>query len=289
MEKTVYADILFFVNFCMDFQCLFLTAKLLRRPFPLWKSVLAAALGALYACVALFLRAAGLLAFLADALVCLLMCVIVFLSGAGDLRRLPAPFLLYFGVSFAVGGVMSGLASLLSHIYLPIGEQGETLSGGAFFFLAALGGLSTFLWGRFCQRRAKGARALLHISLAEREKTFSCLVDTANLLHDPVGGRAVAILSPRAAVGVLPDALLAVAGRGDPAGLAALPYELAARVRLIPAETVTGSGVLFAISPDRAVLDAGRGGVEVELLLAPSPLVNADDYDVLLPAELVVE
>ena len=140
MEQTVYGDLLFFVNFCMDFQCLFLTAKLLRRPFPLFRAVLFSALGALYACAALFLEATSGVAFLADLFVCLLMCAGVFLGRGQGLSCLPVPYALYFGVSFALGGVMSGMATLLSRLELPVFEQGGAGSAGAFFFLAALGG-----------------------------------------------------------------------------------------------------------------------------------------------------
>ena len=92
MEQTVYGDILFFVNFCMDFQCLFLTAKLLHRPFSLWRALLSSALGALYACIALFLPVGGVAAFCADLLVCLVMCGIMFLSQEERKWRFLIPF-----------------------------------------------------------------------------------------------------------------------------------------------------------------------------------------------------
>lgn len=288
MEQTVYGDILFFVNFCMDFQCLFLTAKLLHRPFPLWRSLLASTLGALYACVALFLSVSGAFAFVADCGVCLLMCVCVFWSARLSMRSLLFSFAVYFGASAAVGGVMSGMAALLSHMEMPIGTEGAELSSGAFFLLALLGGAATFLWGKVCQRRAKGRRALLELTLDGEMRTFHCMVDTANLLRDPVGGRPVALIDAAAAGGFLPKPLLETASGGC-SGIAALPVELARRVRLIPANTATGQGTLLAVAPDEAFLDAGHGRVQVELLVAPVSLsLEAEDCTVLLPAELIV-
>lgn len=289
MEQTVYGDILFFVNFCMDFQCLFLTAKLLRRPFPVVRALIASALGALYACVALFLETAGIWAFLADCGVCLLMCVLSFYGGTAGVRRIMLSFLIYFATSFAVGGVMSGMASLLSRLKLPLGT-GESLSSGVFFLLAVLGGVVTFLWGRFCQRRARGKRVDLVLAFEKRRLPIRCMVDTANLLRDPVGGRPVALLDSRAAKGFLPDVLLRAAAQGDYKALATLPEELMRRVRLIPAKTATGGGLLFALAPDAASIDAGHGLFEVELLIAPVELaIDHDDFSALLPAELIVE
>lgn len=289
MEQTVYGDILFFVNFCMDFQCLFLTAKLLHRPFPLWRSLLASALGALYACVALFLSVSGVFALVADCGVCLLMCVCVFWSAHSSAFSLLLPFAVYFGTSAAVGGVMSGMAALLSHVDVPIGGGGAELSSGAFFLLALLGGAATFLWGRVCQRRAKGRRALLELTFDGEQGSFHCMVDTANLLRDPVGGRPVALIDATAAEAVLPKSLLETASGGC-GGIAALPVELARRIRLIPANTATGQGTLLAIAPDTAFLDAGQGRVPVELLVAPVSLsLEAEDCTVLLPAELIAQ
>ena len=338
MEQTVYGDILFFVNFCMDFQCLFLTAKLLHRPFPLLRAAIASAFGALYACAALFLSVSGVWAFAADLGVCLFMCALVFSpkkhkaakassvqEGEGpptenadntfarhstnyipvsvdsderlhphrkgsSLTRLFLPFVLYFGVSFAVGGAMSGMAALLSHVEMPMGASTAELSFGVFFLLAVVGGALTFFWGRFCQRRALGTRAELTLVMNGETRAFSCMVDTANLLRDPVGGRPVALIDECAAQGFLPPVLLNAAKERHAAAIAAMPTEIARRVRLIPANTATGQGTLLAIAPDTALLDAGRGEVAVDLLVAPVPLaVDRDDYTVLLPAALIVE
>lgn len=52
---VVYADILFFINFCIDFICLYLSAKLCACPAGIARTALASALGGLYAIAALAL------------------------------------------------------------------------------------------------------------------------------------------------------------------------------------------------------------------------------------------
>ncbi len=284
--QTVYVDLLFFVNFCMDFQCLFLTARLLHRPFPIPLAMLSSAIGALYACAALFAFATGPLAFLLDLGVCLLMCALVFCGRGQPLRRLPIPFALYFGVCSAVGGVMSGMAALLSRLSLPIGASEERISSVAFFLLAALGGLCTFGWGKLCQRRGAGARATLTVTLQGRTLCVNGLVDSGNLLSDPVSGRPVVVLRSGALGDWLPPTLKGL----TPAGVAQLSGELARRVKLIPTRTVTGAGLLLAILPDAALLDRGRGPVAVEILVAVAPLEEIPaDCQALLPAALLCE
>ena len=287
MEQTVWVDLLFFVNFCMDFQCLFLTAKLLRRPFSVWRAVIAAAMGALYACAALFLVTSGVVALFLDLLACFLMCVITFLQKGK--WRLFIPFAVYFGVSCAVGGVMSGVASLVSRLDLRIETTGSGTSSAVFLVLAAVGGALTFLWARFCERRAKGTRATLTLELLGKRVTVMALVDTANLLCDPVGGRSVVILERRVASSWLP--LVFPERETPPDGvLATLPSRLARRTRLLPTATVTGEGLLLAIAPDRALLDTGRGAREVELLVGAASLASfPTDCEALLPAALITE
>ena len=290
MEQTVYGDILFFVNFCMDFQCLFLTARLLHRPFRIWRAVLASVLGAFYACAALFLAVSGAVALLLDSGVCFGMCALTFGIGGRHPRAWLFPFGIYFGVSAAVGGVMSAIGALLSRVEIPLAAGGRSLSSVAFFALAVLGGVLTFAWGRICERCAKGKRATLTVTVFEKSSTLSCMVDTANHLRDPVGGNPVALVDLRAAKNFLPEAILRAAEKGAMTALGDLPTEQAARVRLIPSATATGQGVLLAVAPHAAFLDVGSGRVPTTLLLAPVPLRIANGTcAVLLPAELIVQ
>lgn len=289
MEQTVYVDLLFFVNFCMDFQCLFLTAKLLRRPFSVWRGVLFSAVGALYACVALFAVTTRGAALAVDLAVCALMCVGTFTGKGQPIRRFFIPFAVYFGVSAAVGGVMSAMAGLLSRVDVPHIESGTSVSSVAFFLLAAAGGIATFAWARFCQRRANGVRAVLTVKLAGKTLTVTGLVDTANLLTDPVSGRPVVVLEQRVAAEWQPRAFTSQ-GKQSAATLVALPPALARHARLIPTDTVTGHSLLLALMPDTALLDTGGGARAVELLVSAAPIVSApSDCQALLPAALLTE
>lgn len=284
---TVWGDLLFFVNFCMDFQCLFLTAKLLHRPFSLWRAALFSALGAFYAVAALFIEAPGWMAFLTDLAVCFLMCTGTFLSKKCNTVSVFLPFLVYFGVSFAVGGAMSGMGALLARLDLPLAVSGQQVSGGAFFLLAAAGGICTFLWGRMSRRRAGQMRALLRVGIEDEALSLPAMVDTANLLADPVSGKPVVLVREGALDGLLSSALLG-ALRGGLAAVGSLEPAQARRVRLLHAQGAMGEGLLVAIAPDWALLDVGKGGIAVDLLLAPCKLhTGFDECQALLPVELI--
>lgn len=287
MEKTVFGDILFFVNFCMDFQCLFLAAKLLHRPFHVWRSAIFASVGAVYAVAALFFSTSGAIAFFLDLAVCYLMCFGAFYEKRAGTGRVFSIFLVYFGVSFAVGGAMSGMASLLSHLSLPVSESAD-VSSGLFFLLAAVGGASTFLWGRLTARRAGETRAMLRVTLDGVTAEFSGMVDTGNLLVDPISAKPVVLIAARAAERLLSPSVLGLLRRGDVSMLSRTPPETARRIRACPTVGATGEGMLLAIAPDGAALLTPRGEESVSVLIAPVSLhTGFDGAEALLPACLI--
>ena len=288
MEVTVWGDLLFFVNFCIDFQCMFLTAKLLKRRFFVWRSALFSSLGAAYAVAALFVSTTGVVALLFDLFVCFFMCLGAFFQRGERLRAIFLPFFFYFGVSFLVGGAMSGMASLLSRLTLPYGMgEGET-SGGAFFLLALAGGVLTFVWGSISRRRAATERARLRVEIEGCSATLIGVIDTANLLRDPVSQRPAVILSREVAKRLFSTPLADIFAASDTAAMANIPHEWAKRVRLLPSTTVTGERLLMGVLPDRVFLDTGKGERAVDVLVAFAPLsLDGDSFEALIPSILI--
>ena len=288
MEVTVWGDLLFFVNFCIDFQCMFLTAKLLRRRFFLWRAAFFSALGAAYAVAALFFSTSGVLAFILDLFVCLLMCVGAFYVKGEPPHAIFLFFFFYFGVSFLIGGAMSGMASLLSRLSLPLGTYGGDNTGGGFFLLAFLGGAVTFLWGNITKRRAATARARLRVEIGARALTLVGVIDTANLLCDPVSHRPVVILSSAVAKKLFPIPFANVFASSDTKSISLLPNEWAKRVRVLPSDSVAGERLLIGVSPDRTFLDVGKGEQAVDVLVAFAPLsLGKGDAEALIPSVLM--
>ena len=66
MGQIVYADLLFLVNFTMDFLCFFVTARILCRPFKVWRCCIASVLGGVYSVVVLFAGFNAVIGLLAD-------------------------------------------------------------------------------------------------------------------------------------------------------------------------------------------------------------------------------
>ena len=281
---TVYADILFFVNFTMDFLCFYLLCTLFSRKMRILPVTMAAAIGALYGVVSVLISVDGLLLLLLDLLVCALMCRIALVGGGRPtLRRVATDTLVYMGISMMLGGVMTavyrcwnemGIAALLPE------DTESGLSPWVFFLLAAIGGGATLLGGRFRLNCAVAAYYDVRVRLCGREAVFRAVVDTGNGVEDPISGMRAVMLDRKAAERLLPREILSEAE----ADFSAMGEDYRRRARLLPVRTVTGSGMLLAFRCDGCRVSAvgETGGEERSLLVAITDL-HSGDAEALLP------
>lgn len=294
METEVYADLLFLINAGMDGLCFCICSRILHRRLPPLRTVLASALGGLYAVAALFLPFDGMLAFLMDALVCLLLCGLVFATrrrrAVGDIALGSVVFV---AVSMALGGIMTALFNLLNHVGVADLLPGATTEDGPtawlFLLLAVASGICTLAGGRFFRRAAAVQTCRVTIELDGRTVTLDGMVDSGNLLKDPAGGLPVVTVDRAATRALLSPALRAACEDTHP-NLATLSgHADGRRVRLIPCATAAGHSLLVAISPDRLWIAPTSGPAhEVRALFAPTALSSKDHLEALVPSELML-
>ncbi len=295
---TVYADILFFINAGMDYLCFCLTARLLHRPLSLPRAALGAAVGGLYAVLALLITAGRITSLCVDVGVCLLMCVLVFGGKYIRVRGVLTCAGVYFLTSMILGGIMTALYSLGNRAglaeLLPSGEDG--LSAWLFALLALSGGAVTIWGGRIFHREGSVRTCRVTVELDGRTVTLDGMVDSGNLLRDPVGGRPVIVVDREAVAPFLPPDVHSVIDDGH--AFPNMTAELAARhgIRFIPTATATGESMLVALSPDRLTLTAdtprGESTVPSDALIAvtslpPTKGAAGTRYGALIPSELI--
>ncbi len=285
MEQIVYVDLFFMINFSMDFLCLFLTAQLLSSKFSLLLSLLSAALGGIYACLALFVGAEGISGIFIDIIVCLLLCLVAFCKSG----HIVGHTVVYFAVSAVLGGFMTAMFELLNRADLPLDEiQGDGISAWVLLALAVLGGIATLLGGKFFKRRAERQHTSVHIELDGKKATLKALCDSGNMLCEPISGKACIIADIDALDGILPVCMKdAVKNKSMEVYLE--NSNLARRIRLIPTHTATSDGILIAIRCDFLGVGDGKNMHGVEALLALSVIGDsADGAEALVPASLMM-
>ena len=294
----VYVDLLFLINAGMDCLCLCLTARILHIRLSIGRLLAGSALGGGYAVLALFLNTDILPFFtlLLDVGFCLVMCAVVFVKKGLSVGRFIAQCGLFLVTSMLLGGVMTALFELLNRAGVDewLGSGGEDgLTSFLFAALVGIGGLVT-LWGSRRIRRSGAIRACrVTVELDGQCVTLEGMVDSGNLLRDPIGGTCVIAVDSDRLCRILSPTLCEVirqSAEGIP-DLSSLPE--ARRIRLIPTHTANGEGLLWAILPDRVLLSPAHGDArEVAALVAPTALSRASDADTLpvealVPAELL--
>ncbi|MBE0465666.1 MAG: sigma-E processing peptidase SpoIIGA [Candidatus Desulforudis sp.] len=275
MVYTVYLDEVLLGNVLMNFAILWLTARLCLLPGPIWRLICAATLGAVYAVALLFPVPVWLTDVPAKVAVSFLMLAVAFFPQPG--RKLGAAVVVFYLVSFGLGGLVFGLGYFVGGGGFVPSLQGFVELPQAYFWPAVLGALVvTWLVGRwggaFLRRRY--VKGLFHvpvrISLWGKSLLVTALVDTGNQLSDPLNNHPVLVVELDAVRQLLPEDLQRVLDTdGEPdfekilSGLGASRW--ATRLRLIPFQSLgRSSGLLLGFRPDQIEISCGREVLRVK-------------------------
>ena len=288
MEQIVYGDLLFLINFSMDFLCLFLVARLMSRPFSLLRGAVASALGGLYAVATVFVAVTGLTEILIHLGVCLLMCLVTFAGkneSPASILILAAAFLL---ASLLLGGIMTAIFNLLNSASPPNDlSESHQMPLWLFAAVAAVSSAAAWIGGRFLRTKSQTECADLEIRLGRRRTVLRAMCDSGNLLRDSVSGKPVIVADRRHAVNLLPADCQRISD-WDTGAIAALPPSVASRIRIIPIGTAGNQGSLLALRPDSIVIRTAGRSRTADALIGFTDIKNAPDgISAIIPPELV--
>lgn len=290
MPHEVWGDLLFLINFSMDFLCLFLSARLLQRRLRPLPALGAAAIGGIYSVASLFLNVGRLSALLIDGAVCALMCWLAFIRRGRSLRQYLAEVGVYLAMAVALGGLMSVLFNLLARLNIPARRGGDNISAWLFLLLALISGLAAWRGTGFLHGLSSRSFADVEIVFCGRSITLRGVTDSGNLLRDPIGGRAVIITDTDRTLPLLPPGVREAVISGKLERLEDVPPRYAGRIRLIPGTTVAGSRLLVALVPDSIKLRTKKGESEVSAVFAPASLPRLPDgCRAVIPSELGIK
>lgn len=267
---VVYLDILFFLNFGINYLLLRCVGRLGGKACFVPRLLLGAALGGLLAAVMFFAPAQGLWGLFIKALCCLLLCLAAFhIPKAGEALRLS---LLLLSVTMAMGGGVMALTALsgsqrvrvqggVPYVHLPMSTL--LLSFGAAYGLLSLA---------FSAKRGEGkaAAARVKIRVGDRWAEVHALRDTGNLLRDPMSQKRVMVVEKSCLAPLFSreerQALESLRGDNGPEVFERIHSR---RFLLLPYQAVGQSGaLLLAMKPDKILVD-GREEKEVLIGIAP--------------------
>jgi stage II sporulation protein GA (sporulation sigma-E factor processing peptidase) len=288
--QTVYADVLFLINFSMDFLVFYICARLAgRRLYPL-RSALASVLGGAYCVASLFFESNSFVITLCDIISLLLICAIAFASKNIRIGDFFGRCILFALISAILGGIMTALSSMLERSGFSSleYESGDDISIWLFAMIAAAGGTAAFVGGKRMKRLASSKCADVVIGLDGKSVKLRAMTDTGNMLTDPLSGRSIALCELDSVSELFPDEMNAYWKTGDLS--ANISDEYAKKLRFIPSRGALSGKIslLAAVEPDFFTVINDKGKVEADILVAPVPYnLSAGESRVLLPPGLV--
>lgn len=287
MEQTVYVDLLFLINFSMDFLCLFLTSRLLSRRLSLPRALLAATLGGIYAITELIALPDNFAGVFLDLGFCVLMCFLAFFSKGERLTSLLVVSVSYILASALLGGIMTASFSLLNRYSPPISQESADMPVWIFCLVTVLSTVATLLGGRHLKKRASTTSAVVEIVFDGRSVKLRAMCDSGNLLRDSISGRPV-LIADSDAVSPLFQGKHPPASTWNAESISSFPPTLAERVRLVPTNSVGGDRLMVALRPDKLFLHDKSGAHSADALVGFTQLHCAlRDCKALIPPELL--
>ncbi len=285
MQAEVYIDLYFLINTSMNLLCLMITASLLHKRINRLRAALGAAIGALYAVASLLLGMGGWTGLIADCGAALLMCTVAFFEKGLGTKRLLQCTAVQVLSSMVLGGIMTALYTLLNRLDLPLETlKGESLSIWTVAALGIAAAFATVRGGRLFGFSQKTKSVTVRAILFDKEITLRALVDTGNLLKEPISGRSVIVAREEQIYAILPKELsealkspFAESWISDP--------RYASRIRVIPTRTATGARMMLALVPDSLSVTEHGSTYSANYLIAPAPLgENAKGFDAIIAA-----
>ena len=290
MTQDVYADLLFLINFSMDYLCLYICAKVLHRKIRIPRILIASIVGGVYSVLALFFPVNTFLSVLIDVAVCAILCAIVFAEKNQRLSSTLLCTLLFVGISMMTGGCMTALFNLLNRLPLPLSAiEDDGITTYLFAILATISGLISLRSGQVISRRASVTECLISLTVTDRTTELKGLVDTGNLVKDPLTGKAVILIDRESLSEICDVSVYDRFAIGEQIPNDAHTLSL----RLIPINTAGGRSMLVAVKPKALTLTATdtRGRARTfspDILIAPTDLKNsAEGYKAIIPAEIL--
>lgn len=276
MEVTLYADVLFLVNFTMDFLTLFAVSSLLRRKVRTLRLVLSSAVGGVYGVASCFMGGPLIIRLCINLAVSALMCHIAY-----EKKILPT-LAAFYGGGCLLGGIMTALYSLVTTSSIDPSAFASDGSGpagdiplGWTAVVATVMTAAVIAGGRLLKKRREAFDVTVTVGSSKGKFTFSGICDSGNLLRDPIGGEAVIILEKSAFLSTIPDSERSFFEGGTP------PDSPPRSLRVIPCDSVGGHSVLFGYlpaellingEPAEGVIAMGEGSFDGREALVPSVL-----------------
>lgn len=299
MEQVVYGDVLFIINFSMDFLSLYICGRIMHKKCRTLPMIVGAALGAAYSVWSLFAQMPDIGLFVIDIAVSALMCFAAFdfppKKNKLSFKGFVSLWLVFFLCEMLLGGTFTALYNLINKTNavkrISVGDVNSSYSEIPLWMFVIIAGLSaalTFAAGKLFGRKVKEKSVTLKIINEGNTISVKALVDSGNLLKEPISSKPVVIVGFEKIKNLLPREVREYIIYGDYEKISELSYKNAKKIRIIPMQSIGKSSVITGFVPDKMIIENGGRKYETDAVIGIEKEGNGyGDCEAVLPAELI--
>lgn len=253
---TVYLDIVLIENLCMNYIILFATAFIMKLKIKHVRLFISALIGGLYA-VLTYMQIVKMYSTMVMKII-LSICMVYIAFYPKNIRAMLKEIMLFYLVSFVFGGCAFALLYFLK-------PQDILMKNGVFIGsyplkVALLGGIVGFIVMNVALKNVKNKmskKALIYqveIEMQEKSLMVKAMLDTGNLLKDPITGIPVIIVDKEELYQIIPGRILNYTDKiiGGDWEICSEDIEYRAKFRMIPFSSIgKQNGMLLGFKVDR--------------------------------------
>lgn len=260
--KTIYIDIYFLINFTVDILAMFISLKMIHYKISIRRLILGGILGASLAVLKLF--ASYKLFDIALAVIFILITVCICCNKASVSRKIKFALALYIS-SFIIGGAVDFLYNLIDKYMGSFSEQlTESTNRRAILFsliiLLIIGAIRLFIM--IYSEAVDKKTVRLIITLGDKRLEVDALLDTGNLVKDPMNMNPVIFIKKNIAERLLPKSVIELSGLDE------LNNDFRKRIRLIPITNGGGTHVITGVRVDKVIVHDDKSDKEIDATVA---------------------
>ncbi len=256
---TIYIDIVLIENIFMNYIILFATATINKTDIKLIRIFLASLLGGIYAIVSYI---SDLEFYKTLTLKILLSIAMIYIALApSTIKKCLKQLLIFYLTSFTFGGTAFALLYFIdpSEIFM----QNGIYIGAYPLKIAILGGIVGFVTIVIAFKIIKGKMTSknmyckIEIEIDGKKAESNAMIDTGNLLKEPISGKPVIIVENEILENIIPDQILNSTQeiiKGDTEGI---PIEYLSKLRVIPFTSLgMPNGMLLGLKANQITIYA---------------------------------
>ena len=265
---TIYVDIILIENICMNFIILFATAYIMKIQAKISKILISSFIGALYA-VLIYI---DILAMYTNILmkIILSICMVYIAYRPKNVKGMLKELILFYLVSFALGGCAFALLYIVkpqdilmvNGVYIGMYPLKIALLGGIVGFVI------TYVGFKIVKNKINKNEIVytVEIKIEDKSEITKLLLDTGNMLKDPLTKSPVILVEKRVLINLLPDELIKLTEQDNGGDINEILEEYKKRIRIIPFTSVgKQNGMMFGIKVD-----------EIKVLTDVDEVINKD-------------